>query len=206
MIARLDYNCRIQAVLIIALVGSMTPAAWCQQGAIEGQRTEQQSVVVFAAREIPKGSVLKSEDLEESVINSRGFDKDDIPCRSTILGASPKYVISEGQVIFKHDLIPGRINRGSKSAQKTTVRATKFIQAKNTIRAGAVIKRGDLIAGSINTCDGSRWLHHIDSILGLQAKTTIVAGQVLRESALVPANPRLKVKMGTVGKHEHEGH
>lgn len=191
--ARLVNISYIRAVLIIGLITSMMPAAWSQKKVMDAQSAEQQSVVVFAARKIPKGSVLKSEDLQESVINTRGFKKDDIPCRSKILGAYPKYAIKQGQIIFEHDLVPRCISHGRQSAQKATLTATKFIQAKNTIQAGSVIKRSDLITGSIRTCDGSKWLHHIDAILGLHVKTTIVAGQVLTADVLVSAR-QLKLK------------
>ncbi|OYV25463.1 MAG: hypothetical protein B7Z82_08360 [Halothiobacillus sp. 20-54-6] len=182
-----------RTTLSIGAILSTVLAAWCQRPETTTKNNGPRSVLVFAARQIPKGAVLRREDLCESVVNSRGLNKPDIAHRVEILGRCPKYALREGQVIFEHDLVPQKRRNRDNSAYKGEI--VKFVQAKHAISAGAVIKTADVVCGSITAFDTSNWLPDTGLIAGLRAKSSIAAGQVITKDILIEPKSQCKTKL-----------
>ncbi len=143
------------------------------------------SVRVFAANNIPIGAQISATDLEESVINAKGFKN--ILRRESLIGRVAKYSIKSGQILDENVLVPNFEKR--QKVCQASCKSASFIQAKKTIPAGSIILASDLETGTVNSFDSSHWLNRFDSIVGIRAKKTIVAGQILTTDFATASNP-----------------
>lgn len=172
---RLNWIIRL---MLCMLAGNIfLPAAWSGQSIVTDDESEPKSVVVYAVTNIPKGALIADKDLQETIINSRGFKETDIAIRRFITGRRAKYQITEGQIILENCLVPNREKRNK--PMKCRKHLASFVQAKNDIPSGTVISLEDLRTGSVKTANSTGWLKSVDQAVGKRTMSSIPRGQIL---------------------------
>jgi flagella basal body P-ring formation protein FlgA len=182
-VIRLDWLLRLMLCLLSTSI--FLPPVWSGQGLVIDE-SEPKSAVVYAVRNIPKGTLISGEDLQETILNSRGVKESDIAIRKFVVGRRAKYEITEGQVIMENCLVPDR-DRKNKQTRSPKHMAC-FVQAIRDIPAGTVVSRADLKGGSAKTGDSSGWLKRVDEAVGMQTKSSIYEGQIITTDLLI-TNP-----------------
>ena len=168
-----------------ATVGFLTSTiCWCSEEKTATDPVLQSRVVIFAVRDIQKGRQLTSCDIQEAIINTKGFDQKSIPCWSSVIRQYPKYSFKKGQILFKSDIEVSSANRVEVSSMCPMTR-NKFVRARNVIEAGAIIKRSDLMAGNIPFCSSARWSQDLNEIVGRRTRASIEEGQIITFDVLV---------------------
>ncbi len=61
--------------------------------------------IVYATKDIPEGSVVRADALEEREIEQSKIPQDAMTSASLVVGRKVKYEIGAGQIIGQHDLI-----------------------------------------------------------------------------------------------------
>lgn len=165
-------------LMLCMLAGNIfVPGAWSGQSTVTDDESEPKSVVVYAITNIPKGALIVDKDLQETIINSRGFKETDIAIRRFTTGRRAKYQITEGQIILENCLVPNREKRNKQ--MKCRKHVASFVQAKNEIPSGKVISLTDLRTGSVKTADSTGWLKSVEQAVGMRTKSSIARGQIL---------------------------
>lgn len=182
---RLDWIIRLTLSLLVC--NTLLPAAWSGQSIVTNDESEPKSVVVYTVRNIPKGAFIADKDLQETIINSRGFNESEIAIRKFIIGRRAKYGLTEGQIILENCLVA---NKDKKNKQMRCVKhVASFVQAKNDIPSGTVVSIEDLRTGSVNTADSTGWLTSVDQAVGMRTISSITRGQILTTDVLLTKGP-----------------
>lgn len=160
-VVRLDWL--IGLIFCLLSTNIFLPPAWSGQGLVIDE-SEPKSVVVYAVRKISKGTLIRGEDVQETILNSRGMKESDIAVRKSVVGRRAKYEITEGQIIMENCLVPSSKNNKTRSPKHLAC----FVQAVKHIPAGTVISRADLKGGLAKTGDSGGWLKRVDEAVGMQ--------------------------------------
>lgn len=94
--------------------------------------------VVYATKDIPEGSTIPTESLEEREVEQAKIPVDAITSSSLAAGRVTKSGIAAGQVVSQHDLAPQGISLGFESRLKSGMRAITFGVDNNSGVAGFV--------------------------------------------------------------------
>lgn len=94
--------------------------------------------VVYAIKDIPEGSTIPVESLEEKEIEQAKIPQDALTSASLAAGRVAKYGIQTGQIVSQHDLAPQGISLGFEARLKEGMRAVTFAVDSNSGVAGFV--------------------------------------------------------------------
>lgn len=94
--------------------------------------------VVYVANDIPEGSIISSNQLEEKKINSNKVPQDAITSSALATGRIAKYGLPAGQILSQHDLAPLNVSLGFESKLPKGKRAITFAVDANSGVAGFV--------------------------------------------------------------------
>jgi len=94
--------------------------------------------VVYAIKDIPEGSTIPVEALEEKEIEQAKIPQDALTSASLAAGRVAKYGIQTGQIVSQHDLAPQGISLGFEARLKEGMRAVTFAVDSNSGVAGFV--------------------------------------------------------------------
>jgi pilus assembly protein CpaB len=148
----------LMLVLIIGLAVLITMTVTSNQQAQEQalKQKEQDLVakmsakgkVVYAIKDIPEGSTIPVEALEEKEIEQAKIPQDALTSASLAAGRVAKYGIQTGQIVSQHDLAPQGISLGFEARLKEGMRAVTFAVDSNSGVAGFVTPEShvDIIA------------------------------------------------------------
>ena len=67
--------------------------------------------VVYAIVDIPEGTLIRNNTLEEKELEFSRIPQDALTSSSLAAGRLAKYGISQGQIVSRHDLAPSRYSR-----------------------------------------------------------------------------------------------
>lgn len=139
------------AVLITMMVTSNQQQQEAQLKAKEQDLIAKMSAkgkVVYAVKDIPEGSTIPVESLEEKEIEQAKIPQDALTSASLAAGRVAKYGIQTGQIVSQHDLAPQGISLGFEARLKDGMRAVTFAVDSNSGVAGFVTPEShvDIIA------------------------------------------------------------
>jgi len=129
------------AVLITMMVTSNQTA---QEQALKAKESDliakmsAKGKVVYAIKDIPEGSTIPVEALEEKEIEQAKIPQDALTSASLAAGRVAKYGIQTGQIVSQHDLAPQGISLGFEARLKEGMRAVTFAVDSNSGVAGFV--------------------------------------------------------------------
>ena len=129
------------AVLITMMVTSNKAAQENQLKAREADLVAKMSAkgkVVYAIKDIPEGSTIPVEALEEKEIEQNKIPMDALTSASLAAGRIAKYGIQTGSIVSQHDLAPTGISLGFEAKLKEGMRAVTFAVDSNSAVAGFV--------------------------------------------------------------------
>jgi pilus assembly protein CpaB len=148
----------LMLVLIIGLAVLITMMVTGNQAQREAELKQKESdlvakmnakgKVVYAIKDIPEGSTIPVEALEEKEIEQAKIPQDALTSASLAAGRVAKYGIQTGQIVSQHDLAPQGISLGFEARLKEGMRAVTFAVDSNSGVAGFVTPEShvDIIA------------------------------------------------------------
>jgi Flp pilus assembly protein CpaB len=129
------------AVLVTMMVTSNQQAQEAALKAKEQDLVAKMSAkgkVVYAIKDIPEGSTIPVDSLEEKEIEQAKIPQDALTSASLAAGRVAKYGIQTGQIVSQHDLAPQGISLGFEARLKEGMRAVTFAVDSNSGVAGFV--------------------------------------------------------------------
>jgi pilus assembly protein CpaB len=102
------------------------------------RKATQKAKVVYVTRDIPEGSVIAADALEEKEIEATRTPQDAITSSPIAIGRVVKYGVNSGQILSSHDLAPQGITLGFESRLQEGQRAVTFAVDSNSGVAGFV--------------------------------------------------------------------
>lgn len=94
------------------------------------------SKVVYVVRDVPEGTSIGMEALEERELEVSKIPVDSITAASLAAGRITKYGVVAGQILSQHDLAPQGVNLGFESRLREGMRAVTFAVDNNSGVAG----------------------------------------------------------------------
>jgi pilus assembly protein CpaB len=118
-----------------------------QKAAFE-QKANAKGRVVYAVKDIPEGTAISADALEDREIEQSKIPQDAITSGNLATGRIAKFGIATGQIVSQHDLAPQGISLGFEARLKNGMRAITFGVDNNSGVAGFVAPEShvDIIA------------------------------------------------------------
>jgi len=98
----------------------------------------QKAKVVYSTKDIPEGSTISADALEEKDVEAGKAPQDCLQSASSAIGRIAKYGVPMGQIVSMHDLAPMGVSVGFESKLKDGMRAVTFAVDTNSGVAGFV--------------------------------------------------------------------
>jgi pilus assembly protein CpaB len=137
----------IVTMMVTGKLSENEKALDAQKAAFE-QKANAKGRVVYAVKDIPEGTAISADALEDREIEQSKIPQDAITSGNLATGRIAKYGIATGQIVSQHDLAPQGISLGFEARLKNGMRAVTFGVDNNSGVAGFVApeSRVDIIA------------------------------------------------------------
>jgi pilus assembly protein CpaB len=101
-------------------------------------RANARAKVVYAVKDVPEGSIIPAEALEEKEIELSRAPQDSVASTAMAAGRIAKFGMQAGQIVSTHDLAPQGVQLGFESRLKAGERAVTFAVDSNSGVAGFI--------------------------------------------------------------------
>jgi pilus assembly protein CpaB len=137
----------VVTMMVTGKVSENEKALEAQKAAFE-QKANAKGRVVYAVKDIPEGTAISADALEDREIEQSKIPQDAITSGNLATGRIAKYGIATGQIVSQHDLSPQGISLGFEARLKSGMRAVTFGIDNNSGVAGFVAPEShvDIIA------------------------------------------------------------
>ncbi len=145
-------------------------------------------VYVSAASDIAKGSIVKENQLLESVMADGTLSPSLATCARNVAGQKANRNIAKGQIVMYTDLVSGKSGTDNKSFDKSHSACPKMMIAHATrvLRPFTILKPGDIEMRAMNITDCQpNFMSSRDTIIGVKTKEKVESGAILTVNALV---------------------
>jgi len=187
----------LAVVVTMMVTGKMSQSekeAAEQKAALEA-KYNQKSKVVYSNKDIPEGSTISADALEEREVEVGKVPQDALATTSSAVGRIAKYGIPAGQVVSQHDMAPIGVSVGFESKVKDGMRAVTFAVDNNSGVAGFVAPGShvDILAsvGSGYQTKAQPILSDVEVVAvgSVYQKSSGASGAVPASSVTVAVNP-----------------
>jgi pilus assembly protein CpaB len=184
----------VVTMMVTGKMGESEKAAQEQKQALEA-KYNQKSRVVYSTKDIPEGSTISADSLEEKEVEVGKVPQDALASTSMAVGRVAKYGIPAQQVVSLHDMAPIGVSVGFEAKVKDGFRAVTFAVDNNSGVAGFVAPGShvDIVAtaGSGYQTKAQPILSDVEvaAVGSVYQKSSGASGSIPATSVTVAVNP-----------------